>query len=67
LIISQEKCKESILRKVYNENPDMFDENETADAEFNILSTDSTMLVFYLYLEKKKGKESFFYPYIEAI
>lgn len=45
----------------------MFDENETADAEFNILSKHQIKLVFYLYLEKKKGEASFYYPYIEAI
>lgn len=56
MIISQEKCKESILRKVYNENPDMFDENETADAEFNILSTDSTKLSLLSLLREKERK-----------
>jgi hypothetical protein len=56
LIISQEKCKESILRKVYNENPDMFDENETADAEFNILSTDSNYVSLLSLLREKERK-----------
>ncbi|CAK77093.1 unnamed protein product (macronuclear) [Paramecium tetraurelia] len=60
LIISQEKCKLSSLSIVYDKHPELFDENQTSDAEFNIL-------IFYLFNEKKKGEQSFFYPYIQAI
>ncbi|CAD8145270.1 unnamed protein product [Paramecium octaurelia] len=60
LIISQEKCKLSSLSIVYDKHPELFNENQTSDAEFNIL-------IFYLFNEKKKGEQSFFYPYIQAI
>ncbi|KAM3135265.1 hypothetical protein pb186bvf_012563 [Paramecium bursaria] len=60
LVISQEKCKESELKEIYLQNPQLFDEDESSDAEFNIL-------IFYMYREKRRGKESFYYPYIEAI
>ncbi|CAK77931.1 unnamed protein product (macronuclear) [Paramecium tetraurelia] len=60
LIISQEKCKLSSLSIVYDKHPELFDENETSDAEFNIL-------IFYLFNEKKKGEKSFYHPYVQAI
>ncbi|CAD8159049.1 unnamed protein product [Paramecium pentaurelia] len=60
LIISQEKCKQSSLSIVYDKHPELFDENEISDAEFNIL-------IFYLFNEKKKGEQSFYHPYIQAI
>ncbi|CAK69794.1 unnamed protein product (macronuclear) [Paramecium tetraurelia] len=60
LIISPDKCKQSTLITVYNSHPEMFDEEETNEAEFNILT-------FYMFNEKKKGEQSFYYPYIQAI
>ncbi|CAD8159884.1 unnamed protein product [Paramecium pentaurelia] len=60
LIISPQKCKQSILNTVYNNHPEMFDEEENNEAEFNILT-------FYMFNEKKKGELSFYYPYIQAI
>jgi len=50
-------------------HPELFDENVTSDAEFNVLSifTNVNGVVLYLFAEKKKGKDSFFYPYIAAI
>ncbi|CAD8145583.1 unnamed protein product [Paramecium pentaurelia] len=60
LIISPDKCKKSILNKVYISHPEMFDEEETNNAEYN-------MLIFYMFNEKKKGELSFYYPYIQAI
>ncbi|CAD8064909.1 unnamed protein product [Paramecium sonneborni] len=60
LIISPNKCKRSNLVSVYNSHPEMFDEEETNNADFNILT-------FYMYNEKKKGESSFYYSYIQAI
>ncbi|CAD8075820.1 unnamed protein product [Paramecium sonneborni] len=60
LIISPNKCKRSNLNQVYNSHPEVFDQEETNDGDFNIL-------IFYIFNEKKKGEQSFYYPYINAI
>ncbi|CAD8146494.1 unnamed protein product [Paramecium octaurelia] len=60
LIISPDKCKGTNLSSVYKSHPEMFDKDETNDAEFN-------MLIFYMFNEKKKGELSFYYPYIQAV
>ncbi|CAK69023.1 unnamed protein product (macronuclear) [Paramecium tetraurelia] len=68
LIISPDKCKSTNLNTVYNSHPEMFDKDETNDAEFNMLGIKLICIqVFYMFNEKKKGELSFYYPYISAV
>lgn len=67
MIISKEKVKNSILKSIIDSNPDFFDE-EAKDVDVFILSKVYfiSSLVLFIFIEKKKGKESFYYPYFTA-
>lgn len=59
LIVSTHKVKKSILGKVVAENPDLFDNEQTNDADFN-------MLALFVMFEYIKGEESFFHPMFQV-
>ena len=59
LIVSTHKVKRSILGTIIEENSDLFDNDITNDADFNILA----LFVMFEYL---KGKDSFFHPMFQV-
>lgn len=48
------------LKKIFDEHPDMFDEDENGDFEHHILET------FIIY-EMQKGEDSFWHAYFEVL
>ena len=55
LIISTHLVKKTKLSKIIDNYPEIFDEEKSEDADFNILS-------FFILWEKFKGEESFYHP-----
>ncbi|EGR31971.1 SET domain protein [Ichthyophthirius multifiliis] len=60
IMISLNQIKECELKDIINENPSLFDEEENAEAEFNIIA-------MYVIHEKLKGEKSFYKPYFDTI
>ncbi|EGR32186.1 SET domain protein [Ichthyophthirius multifiliis] len=60
LIITTKKIKESELKQIYKENPDIFSEKRNYDGE-------SDMVAAFLIYEKLKGEDSFYYPYFQTV
>lgn len=60
ILISPLTVKNSEISLVISENPWVFDQKLTEDADFNILT-------FFLMFEKVKGEKSFYYPLIQIL
>lgn len=54
IIITTELVVQSELKVIIEDYPNLFDESENADADFNILT-------LFILKERTKGKESFYY------
>lgn len=60
LLISPLMIERTELSQILKENPKLFCENHSGDAEFNILA------LFLLY-ERIKGEKSFYHPYLQMM
>ena len=60
LIVSLDRVSEGELKYIIDQNPSLFDEEKTHDAEFNILS-------LFVVREKLKKEGSLFHPYFQAV
>ena len=59
LLITTFHVKLTILNEIFEKHPDLFDNDETEDADFN-------MLALFIFYEKLKNEKSFYFPMFEV-